>query len=153
MITMTEKTFNIPLRKAFLRGPFTTRTNKAVREVKRFMKRHMKSDNIKIGKALNEELWKNGIKNPPHHVKVTAIKDKDNVLVEKFGVKIEIEKPKKKKDADNTPVGTIKQALEERKEKKEAKKASITKEKIENKDAKSETDDTKTVKKETKKEE
>ena len=40
----------------------------------------MKSEDVKIGKFLNEELWKNGIKNPPHHIKITAKKNEKGVV-------------------------------------------------------------------------
>jgi len=40
----------------------------------------MKGNEVKIGTFLNKELWKNGIKNPPHHVKVIAEKDEDGVV-------------------------------------------------------------------------
>ena len=48
----------------------------------------MKSGKILLSTSLNNELWKHGIKNPPHHVKVTAIKDKEGVVhAELFGEK------------------------------------------------------------------
>ncbi len=42
-------------------------------------------------------IWENGIKNPPHHVKVTAIKEEDGtVKVELFGKKYEEKKKQEK---------------------------------------------------------
>ena|SRR3989338_1720647 len=91
-----ERIFNIPLRKEYQKAPNWKRTEKAVTAVKDFLQKHMKSDQIKIGKSVNELLWKHGIKNPPHHVKVIAIKDKDGVVkAELFGM--QEEKPKKEK--------------------------------------------------------
>ncbi len=118
-----EATFTIPLRKEVLKGSIFKKTNKAVSGVRKFIEKHMKSENVKIGKELNDELWKNGIRNPPTKVKVTALKTEDGkVIVEKFGVKIEVDKPKKKKVEGDTPMDKIKQALEEKKEEKAAKK-------------------------------
>ena len=37
----------------------------------------MKSSDIRLDKAVNEEMWKHGGKNPPHHIKVFAVKDKE----------------------------------------------------------------------------
>ncbi|MFW6283277.1 MAG: 50S ribosomal protein L31e [Minisyncoccales bacterium] len=125
-----ERTYNIPLRKEFQKCSIFKKTNKAVSGVRKFISKHMKSDNVKIGKELNLEIWKNGIKNPPHHVKVTAIKNDDGtVIVEKFGVKIDTEKPKpKKKSTGDTPMDTIKDAIQKKKEQKETKKKKVIKE-------------------------
>ena len=93
-----ERTYNIPLRKEYLKVPKWRRTKKAVAAVKQFLKKHMKSEQVRLGKHLNEELWKHGIKNPPHHIKVTTFKDdKGIVKAELFGHKIETEKKEKKK--------------------------------------------------------
>ncbi len=86
-----ERTYTIPLRRAFLKVQNWRRTEKAVTATREFLKRHMKAesvDRVKLGKELNEELWKHGIKNPPHHVKVTVTKDKEGLVrAELFGVK------------------------------------------------------------------
>jgi hypothetical protein len=67
----------------------------------------MKSDDVIISRYANLELWKNGIKNPPHHIKVNASKDeKGKVSVELVELpgkaKRELEELKKadKKKAD-----------------------------------------------------
>ena len=93
-----ERTYNIPLRKEYLKVPNWKRTNKAVSAVKKFLKKHMKSEEVKLGKHLNEKLWKHGIKNPPHHIKVTTIKDSKGIVkAELFGYKIETKKKEAKK--------------------------------------------------------
>ncbi len=81
-----EKIYVIPLRRIFLGFPKYKRANKALRGVREYLEKHLKSDKIRIGKGLNEEIWKHGIKEPPHHVKVIAKKDKDGVITaELFG--------------------------------------------------------------------
>ncbi|MBN2422731.1 60S ribosomal protein L31 [Candidatus Woesearchaeota archaeon] len=85
-----ERNYNVPLRKAFRRAPKYKRTKRAINALKKFIKRHMKSDNIRIGRHLNQEMWKNGIKNPPHHIKVNLVKEEDNLVkAELFGFKYE----------------------------------------------------------------
>lgn len=92
-----ERTYNIPLRKEYQKVPRWRRTKKAVTALKEFLVKHMKSTDVALGKELNEEIWKHGAKNPPHHVKVTATKDKDGkVKAELFGVK-KVEEKKGKK--------------------------------------------------------
>src|SRR3989338_8090370 len=73
--TVLERVYIVPLRKEFQKVASLRRTEKAVKALREFIAKHMKSENVIIGKYANQLLWKNGIKNPPHHVKVTAVKD------------------------------------------------------------------------------
>ncbi len=83
-----ERTYNVPLRKEYQKAPRWKRTEKAVVGLRQFLGKHMKSENVLLSTPLNNLLWKHGIKNPPHHVKVTAIKDKEGVVhAELFGEK------------------------------------------------------------------
>jgi len=92
-----ERTYNVPLRKQYQKAPTWKRTERAVTGLRAFLIRHMKSENVKIGKELNDKLWLHGIKNPPHHVKITVTKDeKGLVKAELFGVKKEEKKTEKK---------------------------------------------------------
>lgn len=119
MINMAtiERTYNIPLRREFIKAPLNRKAKKASIALREFLVKHMKSDNIKIGKSLNEELWKHGIKNPPHHVKVSVIKDeKGAVYADLFGVKIDIPKKDDKKKKADTPIEKLKEKLGEKKE-------------------------------------
>ncbi len=93
---ITERTYNVPLRKEYQKAPKWKRTERAVNGLKTFLKRHMKSDKVKIGTKLNEELWLHGLKNPPHHVKITVSKDDKGVVkAELFGVKKGVKEEKK----------------------------------------------------------
>lgn len=93
-----ERTYVIPLRRETLKSPPFKKANKAVRTVKTFISKHMKSDEVAIGKYLNLYIWKHGAKNPPHKVKVTASKDdKGKVLVELVGAPKEEPKVEEKK--------------------------------------------------------
>jgi len=93
-----ERIYNIPLRREFLKVARWRRTEKAITAVKEFLQRHMKTEEVKLGKELNELIWLHGIKNPPHHVKVTVVKDEKGVArAELFGVKKETPKKEAKK--------------------------------------------------------
>ncbi len=93
-----ERTYNIPLRKEFLKVANWRRTEKAVTAARQFLAKHMKSTEVKLGKELNDKLWEHGIRNPPHHIKVTATKDEKGVVkAELFGVKKEVKAEKGKK--------------------------------------------------------
>lgn len=83
-----ERFYTIPLRKAF-RASKRERAPKAVRIVRSFLQKHMKSDTVIIGKSVNEYIWSKGITNCPRRVKIHAKKDDNNrVLVELVGVDI-----------------------------------------------------------------
>ena len=83
---VVERTYNIPLRREFLKAPKYRRAKKAISAVRSFLVKHMKSDDVLLGPKLNMTIWANGIRNPPHHVKVTVIKDdKGAVRAELFG--------------------------------------------------------------------
>lgn len=79
---MTEKIYNIPLRKEYRKVPKYKRAKKAIRAIREFLKRHLKQD-VKLGKYLNEKILEHGRKNVAHHVQVEIIKkekgEKDKV--------------------------------------------------------------------------
>ena len=98
------------------------RTKKAVTALRQFLARHMKSEDVRLSKELNEEMWKHGIKNPPHHVKVTVMKDDKGVVrAELFGA----EKPASKKEKKERKAAK-KEAKKETKSAKESTEATPT---------------------------
>lgn len=109
-----ERTYNVPLRKEYMKAPRWNRTKKAVIALRQFLAKHMKSEKVLLSKELNEEMWKHGIQNPPHHVKVNAVKDDKGVVkADLFAV----EKPASKR----TPA----EKKEHKAAKKESKKAKV----------------------------
>ena len=116
-----ERTYNIPLRKEFLKAPRQDKTKKAAKALKEFLARHMKCDisDVKIGRVLNMEIWARGLKNPPHHVKVTATKDDDGIVkAELFGfkyeeVKQEEEKKETKKKSEDKEAEKLEKDLDD----------------------------------------
>jgi large subunit ribosomal protein L31e len=121
-----ERSYNIPLRKKTRETAKHKKTPRAIRIIREFLKKHMKVEEVKLGMHLNEFMWKHGIKNPPHHVKVHVIKEDDVVKAELEGfeykelVKAETKKePKTMKDKLEAKLGVKKPTAEE--EKKEEK--------------------------------
>lgn len=103
--TVLERVYVIPLRRETLKVPPFKKANKAVKTVRKFISRHMKSDNLVIGKYLNLKIWDHGAKNPPHHVKVNAVKDdKGKVLVEIVDAPKEKPKVEEKKKTAKTEI-------------------------------------------------
>ncbi len=98
-----DRVYNIPLRKKYQRAPRWKRTNRAVSAIREFVTKHMKAKELKIGKYLNTEMWKHGIRNPPHHIKVSCKKDEEGMVqVELIGAPVEkLKEPKKKKEKED----------------------------------------------------
>lgn len=129
-----ERVYNVPLRKGWLKAPRYKRANKAVKTLREFLQKHMKSDEVRLGKNVNELIWKHGIKNPPHHVKVTAEKDEDGIVraeLEGYDYK-EAVKAKEKEEKATGLKGKLQSAMgkikEEPEEKIEEKKEEVKKE-------------------------
>src|SRR3989338_4841187 len=96
--TKVERTYNVPLRVEWLKAPKYRRAKKALIGLRQFIAKHMKSDEVLIGQYANEAIWKNGIQCPPHHLKVSVLKQADGkVYVELFGKPIVTEKKEDKK--------------------------------------------------------
>ncbi len=82
---MMERTYNVPLRKAFRNTPDHKKAKKAITALRNFVKKHMKAENVRLGQHVNQHIWQNGMKNPPHHVEVDCVKEGDTVDVELAG--------------------------------------------------------------------
>lgn len=118
-----EREYIIPLRKEFQKAPSYKRAKKTITAIKEFLTKHMKSDNIKLGKYLNLKVWEHGMKNPPHKVKVKVEKYDDGLVkAELVGAPVEKSKEKKKKPAKKTEEKTIKEDKKQTEEKKETAK-------------------------------
>lgn len=135
--TILERAYVIPLRRETLKVPPFKKANKAIKAVREFISRHMKSDNVVIGKYLNLKIWDHGAKNPPNKVKVNAAKDdKGKVFVELVDApkeaKVEEKKPAKKeeKKAEEKPAEKLEKEIEETKEEKAEEAKKIEKEEI-----------------------
>jgi len=82
-----EREYTIPLREKCRPVPRYRKTEKAMKTIKEFIAKHMKVidrdiKKVKVDSYLNETVWQRGIKNPPHKIKVRAIKEGDIVRVE-----------------------------------------------------------------------
>lgn len=100
-----ERVYNVPLRKEYMKVPRWKRTEKAVIALRQFLQRHMKATTVLLSKDLNEKIWEHGIRNPPHHVKVTAVKDTEGIVTAQvFGKPVGEEKTEKTKKKTNANV-------------------------------------------------
>lgn len=120
-----ERTYTIPLRREFLKAPRYRRSKRSVKTVRNFLKKHMKTDYVKIGKYLNLEIWKHGRKNPPNKIQVKAVKDKEKIKDQEIDVvKVELL---------NLPERALEEIKVEKEKKEQAKKKKVKKKEEEKK--------------------
>jgi large subunit ribosomal protein L31e len=84
----TERVYTIPL-KDTMRVPRYRRSNRAIKEVRSYLAKHMKTpeENVKIDKSLNELIWARGDSKPPLRVRVRAVKFEDGGVEAEFAGK------------------------------------------------------------------
>lgn len=77
--TELERIYTIPLRKAkdLTRGK---RADNAVRDVKRYLQKHMKAQTVWLDNTVNEHLWSKGKYSIPSRVRVRATRFSDGVV-------------------------------------------------------------------------
>ncbi len=71
-----EQIFVIPLRDA-RRAPRWKRSNTAIKDIRKFLGKHMKSTDVKLDRTINEKVWDRGAENPPSRIRVRAMKFDD----------------------------------------------------------------------------
>lgn len=79
-MSIAKRTYTVPLRKGYRNTQRPQRAKKAVSVLRTYLKKHMKSEEVRIAKALNEHLWENGIKNPPGKVTIVAEKNDEGIV-------------------------------------------------------------------------
>ncbi len=80
-----ERIYTIPL-KDTMRVPRYKRSNRAMKEVRSYLAKHMKTpeDKVKIDQSLNEVIWARGDSKPPLSVRVRAVKFEDGGVEAEF---------------------------------------------------------------------
>ena len=76
-----EKTYTIPIAKLGYTTDRGHRAPRAVRDVKKYVSRHMRSDEVSISNEINATIWARGINKPPRKIVVRAVKDKEGKVV------------------------------------------------------------------------
>ena len=75
-----EKFYDLNLRRIW-NSPREKRTPRAVRFLREFVARRMKTDDVSISEAANSMLWLRGISKPPRKIRVRVVKDKDGRVI------------------------------------------------------------------------
>jgi len=74
--TLEETLYVIPLRDV-KRAPRWKRGKRAIRDIRAYLARHMKSDEVKLDQSINEYIWGRGGGKPPRKIRVRAMKFED----------------------------------------------------------------------------
>ena len=76
-----EKVYTIPLRHVWVVTPRGKRAPRAVRDVRSYVARHMKADEVAVSNEINTEIWSRSINKPPRKITVRAVKDKEGKVI------------------------------------------------------------------------
>ena len=76
-----EKIYTISLRHAWVVTPRGKRAPRAVRDVRAFVSRHMKAEEVAMSNEINSAIWSRGINKPPRKITVRAVKDKEGKVI------------------------------------------------------------------------
>ena len=73
---LEEQIYVIPLRDV-QHTPRWERGKRAMKAIRDFLAQHMKSEEIKLDKSINEAVWERGSHKPPSRIRVRAMKFED----------------------------------------------------------------------------
>jgi len=76
-----EKIYTIPIARLEYATDRGHRSPKAVRDVRTYIARHMKADEVSISNEINQAIWARGINKPPRKITVRAVKDKEGKVI------------------------------------------------------------------------
>ena len=76
-----EKIYTIPIGRLGYATDRGHRSPKAVRDVRAYVARHMRADEVSISNEINQAIWGRGINKPPRKITVRAVKDKEGKVV------------------------------------------------------------------------
>ncbi len=110
-----ERIYTISLRRGWLGEPRSKRSNRAIRDIRDFVREHTKAKDIKISKGVNELVFSHGFQKPPKSIKVEVKGDLERVEVKLPGEVIT--RPEEKKKG----IAGLKEKLTGKKEEKKAK--------------------------------
>lgn len=74
-----ERIYTVPLGRAWV-VPRYRRAEKAITVLRKFVRRHMKPEEIVIDPSVNEAIWARGMTNPPRKIRVRLSKDDEGIV-------------------------------------------------------------------------
>jgi large subunit ribosomal protein L31e len=80
MEIVEEKFYDLNLRRIW-NAPREKRTPRAVRFLREYVAKRMKTDEVSISEEANSMLWQRGISKPPRSIRVRVVKDKEGRVI------------------------------------------------------------------------
>jgi len=77
---MEERIYTINIRRGIIDKPRWNKSNYASKFVRNYLKKHMKVEEVKIDKSINEKIWQRGITNPIRKIRVKVTKEDDGTV-------------------------------------------------------------------------
>jgi large subunit ribosomal protein L31e len=74
--TLKEQVYVVPLGPV-KRVPRWRRSAKAMKDIRAFLAKHMKSEDVRLDMSINERIWSRGAEKPPARIRVRAMKLED----------------------------------------------------------------------------
>lgn len=75
-----ERVYTIPFYPKMNGIPRTKRAPRAMRMIREFVSKHLKSDELIFDAEVNEFIWARGIQKPPRKITVRVVKSDDDVV-------------------------------------------------------------------------
>ena len=76
-----ERIYTIPLRNV-KKAPRWKRSNRAMAEIREYLKQHTKSEDIVLDARINEKVWERGSQKPPSRIRVKITEEEDIIRAE-----------------------------------------------------------------------
>ena len=76
-----EKIYTIPIARLGYATDRGHRSPKAVKDLRTYIARHMRADEVSISNEINEAIWERGINKPLRKITVRAVKDKEGKVI------------------------------------------------------------------------
>jgi large subunit ribosomal protein L31e len=73
---LKEQIYVIPLRDV-VKAPRWKRSSRAIKDIRKYLEKHMKSDDVRLDANINEKVWKRGSQKPPRSIRIRAMKFED----------------------------------------------------------------------------
>ncbi len=111
-----ERVYVVPLKKAW-NSAYHKRTKRAIRILKEFASRHMKSDveNVYIDPVLNRIIWSRGNANPPRRIQVVMRKTSSGkVVIYDYQTYMRLSEEEKKKQEETKKEKQQKKRIDEK---------------------------------------
>ncbi len=81
---MEERVYTINLRRGVLTSSRWRKSDDSVAFVRNFLKKHMKSDNVKLDGSISKKIWEHGNQNPVRKIRVKVEKDDEGIVTAKL---------------------------------------------------------------------